>query len=94
MPGVKRKRRKVMGVAVGKEFWRVELNLFVWVRTSQLQFVIKFADQIIGTKLVHVNFIFGRSQSEAEAIEDDGVSGSGEFLPEESVVSQPPLIAK
>lgn len=95
MPGVKRKRRKLMGMAVGKEFWRVELNLFVWVRTTELQFDIKFANQIIGTRFVPVRFIFGRSQSEAEANEEDGGgSGSGEFLPEESVPSQPPLIAK
>lgn len=95
MPGVKRKRRKEMGVAIGKEFWRVELKLLVWVRTRELQFDIKFADQIIGTRLVPINFIFDRTRSEAEANEGSGGgSGSSEFLPEESILSQPPLIAR
>ncbi len=77
-----------MGMAVGKEYWRVELNLFVWIRTRKLQFDIKFADQIIGTQFVPVRFIFGRSQPEAEANEEDGGgSGNGEFLPEESIPS-------
>lgn len=86
MPGVKRKRRKEMGVAIGKEFWRVELKLLVWVRTRELQFDIKFADQIIGTRFVPISFIFGRSQSEVDVNEGGGgASGSREFLAEESV---------
>lgn len=94
MPGVKRKRRKVMGMMpVGKEVWRMKLNLFVWVRTRELQFDIKFADQIIGTRFVPVRFIFGRSQSEAEANEENGGVVAAVDFCQKSVPSQP-LIAK
>lgn len=92
---VKKKRRWEIGSGFGKEFWTVELNLSVGVRMRELQFDIKFADQIIGARSIPVNFIFGRSLSDAEANEDDGGgSGSGELLPEKNVLSQPPLIVK
>ncbi|KAH0542983.1 hypothetical protein FGG08_002671 [Glutinoglossum americanum] len=50
MDGVKKKKQKVLGVGIGKDYWKIPHEVLVYVGSADLRFEIKFAGDVIGKK--------------------------------------------
>ncbi|KAI9781155.1 MAG: hypothetical protein M1839_006263 [Geoglossum umbratile] len=48
--GVKKKKPKVFGVGIGKEYWKIPHEVLVYIGSADLRFEIKFAGNVIGER--------------------------------------------
>jgi len=81
---LKKKRGKNrFGVRTGKEFWRIELDLLVWVLRDDLKFEIQFAGRTVGFQVIPVDYELVRDQSEDE---DDETSSEEWVTPRSDLI--------